>query len=426
MAEERTGGKESRESERPFDFGEVIRSVQERRAEEMQSREGDPTARFERALESLPFEARSGLQARLEKQRARLLKEGVPEEAAARIIAENAEDEAARLVEDYADKRFELGEDGKDRIFGHDYAKMEIRERVDELLESDPTENGFRKIALLSFDANGLKAANDLSGSHKIGTEYLKRIVEVLHAPEGPTRKWLKEKGISKVLATTHGGDEYNVLLSSDKPIDDAVISEAIERFETEVSSMDVSDIVDFDDPEVLLRFGNVAPGEWARMDDAQKEEALRKIKDRLPPGAKFRATVSGGGAVLADAMAESMGGEGKNALEPGDSYRRTLDKIMGALLDSADRSGSAAKAEFKNSLRESSDAMDRFYGEVLVRTAEARTQEQKIAEMAAKNAAMERALAETAAMLEAVKSAGLPPDKVAEFLAAKMKELRG
>jgi hypothetical protein len=80
---------------------------------------------------------------------------------------------------------------------------------------------------------------------------------------------------------------------------------------------------------------------------------------------------------------------------------------------------------EFKNSLRDSSDALDRFYGEVLVRTAEARTQEQKIAEQAVLNAKLKNVLEETQAMLAAVTSAGLPPEKVSEFLAARLKELQ-
>jgi|GEM_PF-6330300 len=425
MGENKAKGGEKRESEGRFNLAEVIKNIKELRAEALRSSEGEPGARFEKALESLPLEARTSLQNRLEKQRSRLLKKGLDEKAVAELVAEMAEDEANRLSEDYADKRFELGEDGKDRIFGHDYAKMEMREQIDNLLENDSTEDGFRKIALLSFDANGLKAANDLSGSHDTGTKYLKRIVEVLHAPEGPTRKWLHEKGIDKIVATTHGGDEYNVLLASDKPIDKSVVAEAITRFEEEISSLDVTDIVDFENTDVLLRFGNVSPAEWSRMDEDEKAVALAKIKDRLPPGAKFRATVSGGGSVLADAMSESMGTDGKNAMEPGDGYRRTLDKLMGALLDSADKSGSAAKMEFKNSLRDSSDALDRFYGEVLVRTAEARTQEQKIAEQAVLNAKLKNVLEETQAMLAAVTSAGLPPEKVSEFLAARLKELQ-
>ncbi len=414
-------GVDQAETERPRDLNEALKNLREMRVREV-GPEADPEARFETALETLPSAIREKLQAELEEERRELIENGMDEEKARGYIARRAEKQANTLRQGFEDQRFAFGD--KERLFKDNYAKLEIQDQIDKLLDNDPQIEDLKKIARLAFDANGLKAANDLSGSHEKGDEFLRRIAEVFHNPKGPTRQWLKKQGVGKILATTGGGDEYNVLLTAEKPIDSEVISEAIKRFEKEVTALKVNDLVDFDNEETLFRYGHVSPAEWNRLNPKEKKAQLEKIKAEIPPGAEFKASISGGGATLADGLARAVEGGNKNAIAETDSYRRALEKIMGGLLDVADINANGAKTEFKNNLRQSRDSKDRFLSGLLARTAEARGLEQKIGDQADQIARFKALLKETVGMVEAVGAAGLAPEQLKKMLLEKLRDI--
>ena len=368
MANYKSIEKEKKERE-PIDLETAIELVRNLRLKE---REAKPEKIKENAVRSLPFDARERIQAKLEEERKELLDEGIAEDVVNRLIARRAEKEALTFREAYEDKRFFVGEN--ERMPKDEYAKMEIQDEMDKIFSNKPTVEDLQKIARLSFDANGLKAVNDLSASHEKGTEFLRRIAEVFHNPDGPTRKWLKEKGISKILATAGGGDEYGVMLVADRPIDSETIAEAVRRFEDEVSALDVSDLVNLEDPEVLMRLGNISEGVFRRMSKEEQLAEIAKIKSSIPDGFKFRATVSGGGATLTEGMEYVLKETvplDKRFDPDKDSYRRALEKIMGGIWDLADKKAESAKREFKANLQDSKDPKERFYFQILGRTAE-------------------------------------------------------
>lgn len=418
----RNGRKEAREMEPRVDIEAAIKTLRETRSRE-RGPEAKPESIIKGALDTLPRAVRERLESKLDVERAELIGEGVDEETAAKIVAKRAEREATTFREAYEDKRFYVGKE-KERMPKDEYAKADIQDEIDTLLGDEPTKDDLKKLARLSFDANGLKAANDLSGSHEKGTEFLKRMADVFHNPTGPTRTWLKEQSVTKVLATTGGGDEYGVLLVAEKPIDADTLSEAIKRFEEEISATDVSDIVDFSDPEVLIRYAGVAPEEFRRMSKKEQADQLEKIKAQIPKGAEFRATVSGGGATLADGLERALGSAaGDRQIKEGEEYRRSLEKIMGGIFDVADENSVAEKSRFKEGLRRSENALDRFYSQLLARTAEARVLEQKIAEQADQIAKSRVLMRELTGMVAAMEKAGLSPADLRNSFEEKLKQ---
>ncbi len=385
---------EQKEKEPRLDVGEALKNLRELRLKE---RKEKPREAQENALLTLPSVARERLEAKLEAGRRELLGEGIPEATAERIIARRAEQEALTFREAFEDKRFSVGKG--ERMPKDEYAKAEIQDEIDALFGDEPKVEDLKKIARLSFDANGLKAANDLSASHEKGTEFLRRIAEVFHNPNGQTRKFLKEKGITKILATTGGGDEYGVMMIGEGPLPASVIAEAIKGFEDEVAALDVSDLVDFEDEGVLMRFGGVPESAAMRMDKKDREAKLKEIKSQIPQGAKFKATVSGGGATLADGLERALGESGDRGLKDEEEYRRALQKIMGGIFDAADENAVRAKNEFKAHLRESADKREQFYSQLLARTAEAREMERKITDQAKEIEALKAELARLQAL---------------------------
>lgn len=387
---------------------EILRALRQK------EQETKPEETVERALQELPTDARERLQAKLNAEREDLLAEGIDEAVASRIIAKRAEKEALTFREAYEDKRFTVG--NNERMPKDAYAKAEIQDEMDKIFSNKPKKEDLEKIARLSFDANGLKAVNDLTASHKKGDEFLRRIAKVFHDPEGPTRKWLKEKGVTKILATTGGGDEYGVMLVADQPISKEVIDEAIRRFENEVSAIPVSDLLDVEDPEVILRIGNVPDSEIKRMSKEERAAKVKEIKEKeIPEGFKFRATVAGGGATLAEGLKfalEEAKPDNRLYLDK-DNYRRALEKIMGGIWDVADKKGADSKKTFKEMLNKSGDPKEKFYGLLLTRTAE----EKRLAE---ENAKLSEEVKKRQDLIEVIKKEveiGMPPEKILELI---------
>ena len=317
--------------------------------------------------------------------------------------AELAEEKIVAFEQTYQDRRFTVGENGE-HMLNKAYAKEQVVSELKELLGDSPTKEDLKRIALLNFDANGLKAVNDLSGSHEKGTEYLKRIAEIFANKNSPEAKRMQELGITDILAVTAGGDEYSVRIKSDKPIPPEAIEEAIRMYEAAIQRIDASDLVDFNDESTMLRYLGVSERQAELLTVDEKRNLFLNFKDILPAGFKMRASASGGGATLYDGMLTAMEHPSK-ALTGQDDFPRAVDKIVGGLWDASDKSALENKNVYKESLRgpEAPDS-DRFYSKVLARTSEARVLEAKIDAMTMelkKNETMESELAKLDALMD-------------------------
>jgi GGDEF domain-containing protein len=383
--------------ERHERFKEVFESLLvSRQLEKTEQREFGPEA-VEKRIAAFPDSIKAKLRGRY-----RRLQELAGPDADPVKLAEAFEDDVVGEEQKSLDRRFTVGEG--EYMPNKPYAREQMIGDLRELLGDSPTPEDLKKIALLNFDANGLKAVNDLSGSHESGTAYLKRIAEVLHAKDSPIAKRLKELGITDILAVTAGGDEYSVRLKSDKPIPPQVIAEALELCEQAIQSIDVSDLVDFSAEPTQLRYLGISEREWAAKSPEDRARILEDVRKEFPEGFKMRASASGGGATLYDGMLAALEHPSK-PLTREDGFGRAVDKIVGGLWDAADKQALENKTAYKESLRApDASAADKFYSKVLARTSEARVLEAKIDALALeaqKTKAFEREMDELDQLLE-------------------------
>lgn len=303
-----------------------------------------------------------------------LAESGVSAERRGKFI----EREAVRIEQAYVEKRFTVG-DGE-RILKEAYSKEKVVEWMKDLFDEKPRVEDLEKIARLSFDANGLKAVNDLSASHENGTEYLKRIADVLHDRNHPAREVMEKYGVTEVISVTGGGDEYSIIIKGDQPITPEALQEVTAAYVGSIERLDVSDLADFSDLETQLRYLGVSKKEFDSLDDEAQGELLRKYKEEMPEGFSMRASASGGAATLLEGFRAVIRDprEGKR-LTGKEDYERALYKMMGGLFDESDRVSDQNKTEYKQMLAESGSPGDRFYSKVLKRTAEARLLEENI-----------------------------------------------
>ncbi|MEK7545662.1 MAG: hypothetical protein AAB554_01130 [Patescibacteria group bacterium] len=264
--------------------------------------------------------------------------------------AKHVEKRVAEVSLYWQDKRFTF-EDGKG-IARLDYGKKKTVDWMREVLDSPEGKlEDLKKVALLSFDANGLKTVNDL-GTHTNGTTYLKRIAERIRDKDSKAAAWLREQGIKDIIpmAAGEGGDEYGLVIRSEKPIDQKLIDRAIAMYEDEIASVDASDLVDFEDEGV------------------RKTMLGKGVKMQVPAGFKMRASATGGGATLFEGMAQSFENpREEKRLSSDDDITAVLSKTMGGLWDAADTYANDAKTEFKAGLTAATEgSVERFYGEIL------------------------------------------------------------
>lgn len=277
----------------------------------------------------------------------------------------------------YEDRRFTVG-DGE-HMLKKEFAKERAFDWLNESFGESPDIDDLNKVALLNFDANGLKAVNDLSASHEKGTRYLQRIAEIFHDDKSETVKWLRSQGISEILSVTAGGDEYSVMIKSDAPIEREVIDSAIRMYEDTISKIDASDLVDFSDESVKLRYLGVSDGAFKALSIEERSKLIDGFDSEFPDGFKMRASASGGGATLHDGLLAAIENSIK-PLEASDSFSRSVEKIVGGTWDAADKTAIDSKIGYKESLRtEDASAVDKFYSKVLSRTTEARVQEDRL-----------------------------------------------
>ncbi len=369
-------------------FESLLKGRQAERAEQQDGGE----AWLEERVAELPQRAKDEIRAYDRK----LVQAGV-ENPAKR--AELAEEKIIAFEQTYQDRRFTVGEG--EHMLNKGYAKEQAISHLKEILGDSPTPEDLKKVALLNFDANGLKAANDLSASHEKGTEYLKRIAEVYFSKESPEAKRLKEMGIDEVLPVTAGGDEYSILIRSEKAIAPEAVEEALRMYEAAVERMDVSDIVDFSDEKTLLRYAGITDKQFELMKPDERRKKLDDVRKEVPPGFKMRASAPGGGATLYEGMLSALEHSTK-PLTQEDGFSRALDKIVGGMWDAADKPALENKNIYKEGLRAAeSTPEEKFYSKVLARSSEARVLEAKLDEMAMKIKASETLESELAKLDE-------------------------
>lgn len=255
----------------------------------------------------------------------------------------------------YEDPRFEM----ENKV----YAKLQAIKMIDGVFnEENLTAESFRKIARISFDLNGLKAVNDLTGSHGQGDKYLRLMVDILRGDKASA--WLTQKGMEAVI-TIDGGDEFGVILKSEDQIDEKELNDEFivgivkkELWESEVSR----GILDFDDANVIEAYAGLNRGDLTAKTAEEREIILEEIRKGIPDGYFFRAAVSGGVATLYESFAHIE-------IEAKDSYEKVLEKAMGSLFDLSDKEMQVDKVNFKVNLAKSQDPHENFLLKVYSRT---------------------------------------------------------
>ncbi len=327
---------------------------------------------IERRINELPDSAKKEIRD-LDKQ---LAEDGVPEEKRGKYI----DREVVRFEQSFVEKRFTVG--NNERMLKEEYSKGKTIEWVKQLLDEKPALEDLDKVARLSFDANGLKAVNDLSGSHEKGTEYLKRIAEVFHAKDSPAREVAAKIGITEILPVTGGGDEYSIMVKAEKPLRPEDLEALLQAYTAAIDTLDVSDLVDFKDQDTQLRYLGISRKEFSTFSEDKQKETLEQVRREIPAGFKMRASVGSGAATLREGLLNALKDprSGKRLTMEDKDYDKVIAKMVGGTWDVSDASEMENKSRFKEALRApDADPKDKFYSKVLARTTEVRIMENKL-----------------------------------------------
>lgn len=349
---------ESREPREGLSIEQVLELAQEKR-------ELDHEAPVDERLKELPRDIQEDMKDFIDTLSSWTVEHNVPAEKADELVKK----EIHKHYASYIDKRFEMPNKA--------FAKHEIQKSIDDLIGPEAKARDFKKIARLSFDLNGLKAVNDLNaGKHEYGDEYLRRVAGVFKDEDSKIRKALEKQNI-KIFCAAEGGDEFGVLMLGEQEIDQDAISQAIEGYNEMINGLDVADLLDFDREEVARTWQGLSEPQWLSMKDEDRAAAMEQFKAEIPKGFEFKATASGGGITLFDAVEKA-----KPDISKDDSYMRIIEKAMGSLMDTADSGMKDSKLEFKGGLRTSQDLKERFLLDIYSRTEAERELERKNAEL--------------------------------------------
>jgi len=246
------------------------------------------------------------------------------------------------------------------------FAKEEVKHAIDGLLSNSPELEDFKKVARISIDANGLKAVNDLNrGDHSKGDIFLDIVARVIKDEQ--TAGGFKEQGIT-LIPTSDGGDEFGIVVISERPIEKHLLDEIMRRVDENLLSDEITEEVqralDFKDESVISAFAGFTKAEWAAKSHDEKSEEIKKLS--IPENFVFQARTSMGATTLYDSFS-TMKGE-RHEIHEGDSYDRILEKLMGGVFTRSDEKMQEYKDEFKKSLRESDDPSEKFLSLVYAR----------------------------------------------------------
>lgn len=294
--------------------------------------EKDGEQNVPKVLEQLPKDLRVEVQDKFERFKAYGLTE--------KQLLFELKKEVRDLKSAYEDKRFEIPNGS--------YLRHEIAHLVDTLVNEKLNLTRIRGLGLINIDVNGLKAVNDIAG-HEKGTQYLKRIVETLK--NGHTTKDLEDNGID-VFVSSNGGDEFAIILSDDVNLTEIksgqiFINKILKYYQEEVSSIDMSDIIDFSNIEIIKKFEGID----------------------IPENFVFTASISGGTSLLEEILVDD---KVFPEIENEDlDYSEKLSRIISELFEKSDKRNKKDKESFKDSLDESNDENKVFQSILLKRNTE-------------------------------------------------------
>jgi diguanylate cyclase (GGDEF)-like protein len=294
--------------------------------------ENDGEQNFPKIIEQLPKDLRFDVQEKFERFKAYGLTE--------KQLSYELKKEIRDIKSAYEDKRFEIPNGS--------YLRYEISHLVDSLVNEKVNLVKIRGLGIINFDVNGLKAINDIAG-HEKGTEYLRRIAETLKS--GHTTKDLEDNGV-RVFVSSNGGDEFAIILSDDVNLTEVktgqnFINKILRYYQEEISSLNVSDMIDFSNSEIIKKFEGI----------------------EIPKNFKFTASISGGTALLEEVLVDDKIFPEIDSEEL--DYSDKLGKIISELFERSDVRGKENKDSFKNDLISSDDKNKKFLSVLLKRTAE-------------------------------------------------------
>jgi len=262
------------------------------------------------------------------------------------LLKLQAEDALRDAVTMYRDERFEISNFG--------FFKEELFSFIDKVfLESElETVEDLDRTAMIFFDVDGLKAVNDKSlGLHKAGDIYLKKIAETFNS--GRTTQWLESLGF-EVSPARRSGDEFMYAIKANTPltiktdfigIDGEKVSGVsfaeyvIKKIKQDIESLDMTDVQDFSDPG--------------------QREKYKGLIDEWPENFQFRASISGGGVSLLDAV-KKMIEDGKGV--EGRPYEELIARdLIGPMIDLSDKKMTVDKERGKETRRESGNESEQI-----------------------------------------------------------------
>ena len=219
------------------------------------------------------------------------------------------------------------------------FAKTEIVKHLDNLFSQEkPKESDFKKIGRLSFDLDGLKAINDLTGSHEKGDKYLRMVADIFKDEE--LTDDLRGIGIESIVSVD-GGDEFGIILKADfdlsarnQKLGDSAINYVVEKIKEKVNGLKINNLIDFNNPKIKSRF--------------------EEMGIKVPENYELKASISGGGATLFEGLSRLDLGE--NA-----SYEQFLDGIMGNTLEESDLQMNLDKKNGIKKLENSDKSEEKF-----------------------------------------------------------------
>ncbi len=135
------------------------------------------------------------------------------------------------LKEPYVDKRFD--------VINDKYLEFSMEEHIDNIVDIEEEEDIKSIMGLIVFDVNGLKAINDNIGRRE-GDLYLQKIFNVIC--NGETVKEMESMGVDIQPASAGGGDEFYLLVKSDKSQEVGLEKIAL-QVQQEVSRLDCQDL---------------------------------------------------------------------------------------------------------------------------------------------------------------------------------------
>jgi GGDEF domain-containing protein len=325
----------------------LLKEAKEKEEEKEKEKEKQEETDIEKSvleiIGQLPKDLRSSVQEKYERLQSYKLSD--------KIVIREIKDAVIEKIEAYKDTRFIESDNHRfDEITNGKYLRHELSTIIDtvisEISAGDFTDGKIdltkiKGLGLLFIDLDGLKAVNDIAG-HNEGTEYLKRVLDVLQ--NGTTTNALRARGIN-VHVGPDGGDEFLVLFDDDVNLTELeggqiYIDKIREAYTKEIHSINVTDLLNPNDPGIKKRLGK-----------------------EIPPNFEFTANASAGAATLIGVL--------EKIKEDGSNYSAKKTEMISMLFKESGERELQNKNAFKKSLKESKDVNERYLSKVLKRTAD-------------------------------------------------------